>query len=286
MSWERLLAFAPHPDVWLLIGGLVVGYLAALRRHPEPRGGAPRWQVVAYLAGVAMLWLGADWPIDDVAERSLLSVHMVQYLLLSMIAPGLLLLGLPRWLVDRLLAPMPLRRLARALARPWLAWGVFNTVLLVTHTGPVVELYLRNDVVHLAMHVGWVASGLIMWWPVLSPLEDCPRLSRPLAMAYLFAQSIVPTIPASFLTYTDQPVFAAYAALPKPPGVDVAFDQQLAGALMKTGGAVVLWSVIVVIFFRWAAAHERAEQQRRPRLHDRTAGTPPSQTVPDGTDAT
>lgn len=264
-SWSRLLEFEPHPDVWLLFLGLIGTYLLVVTRN-RPDGhqrdpGRATW----FIGGMLILWIGADWPIDDLGERSLLSVHMVQYLLLAMVAPGLILRGLPAWLVERLLEPTWLRRVARAVVRPWVAWIVVNTILLLTHWNPVIALYLRNDLFHLVMHVTWVASGLILWWPVLSPLDDAPRLSPPAQMGYLFIQSVLPTIPASFLTFADTPVFPAYGQLPKPPGIDAITDQQLAGLLMKLGGGIILWIVITIIFFRWAHHDTDAAPSTTPR---------------------
>lgn len=254
ITWSELLRFEAHPDVWALVLGLGVGYAVTVRRHQRATGEAtPPRTVAAFACGLLVLWVASDWPIDDVGERALLSVHMVQYLLLAMVAPGFLLLGSPPWLLDRLLAPRWLRAFARVAARPWMGWLIVNTVLLVSHWNVVIVLYLSNDLVHLLMHVAWVGAGLALWWPVLAPLPDVRRPGPPAQIGYLLVQSLLPTIPASFLTFGSGPVFPAYAALPKPPGIDVVTDQQVAGLLMKIGGGVILWSVVTVIFFRWSS---------------------------------
>lgn len=282
MSWSRLLAFEANPQVWVLVAGLVAGYLTLVGR-PNARGsrGTARRQTVVFLAGVGLLWVGADWPVDAVSDRSLLSAHMVQYLLLGMIAPGVMLAGLPAWLVDRLLSPPALRRMARQLARPLVAWAVFTGVLVLSHWPAVIRLYLASGVFHLGMHVAWVASGLVLWWPVLSPLEDAPRLPPPGQMLYLFVQSMVPTVPMAFLTLGSTPLYATYAALPKPPGITAITDQRTAGLLMKLGGGAVLWTAIIVIFFRWAAAQEHADRTG-PASRGPRAGQPPGGDPDDG----
>lgn len=262
ITWSELLRFQAHPDVWMLVVGLGVGYAVTVRRHLRTAGEAtPARKVVAFTLGLLVLWVASDWPLDDVGERSLLSVHMVQYLLLAMVAPGLLLLGLPPWLLDRLLAPRWLRRLARVAARPWTAWLIVNAVLLFSHWNPVIALYLANDLIHLLMHVTWVGAGFALWWPVLAPLPDVRRPSPPAQLGYLLVQSLLPTIPASFLTFGSGPVFPAYAALPKPPGIDVVTDQQVAGLLMKVGGGVILWIAVTIIFFRWSSREMAAADQ-------------------------
>lgn len=258
ITWEELLRYQVHPDVWLVVGALAVMYAVAVRRWATGPPAARRRRGLVFAVGLVLLWVATDWPIDDVAERSLLSVHMAQYLVLAMVAPGLMLLGLPRQVVDRMLAGPARRALARGASRPWAAWLVVNLVLIVSHWNPVIEAYLGNSLVHLAMHIVWFASGVVLWWPVMSPLPDVPRLSPPAAIGYLFVQSVVPTIPASFLTLGGTPLFAAYERLPKPPGLDVITDQQIAGLLMKIGGGIVLWIAIAIIFFRWSLREGQA----------------------------
>jgi putative membrane protein len=257
-TWNELLRYQAHPDVWLVIGALAVMYIVAMRRWSTAGSRDQRRRAVAFAVGLTLLWVATDWPVDDIAERSLLSVHMAQYLVLAMIAPGLMLLGLPPEVADRLLAGRVRRAAARAASRPWLAWLVVNVVLVGSHWNPVIEVYLANSLVHLLMHIVWFASGVVLWWPVLRPLPDLPRLSPPVAIGYLFVQSVIPTIPASFLTLGDAPLFAAYERLPKPPGIDAMTDQQVAGLLMKIGGGIILWIAITIIFFRWSLQEERS----------------------------
>ncbi len=78
-----------------------------------------------------------------------------------------------------------------------------------------------------------------------------PALSRPLQLAYLFGQSILPTIPASFLTFGETPLYPIYASFPRIWGVSALTDQLVAGLLMKLGGGVIIWAVMAVVFFRW-----------------------------------
>src|SRR3546814_18242463 len=82
--------------------------------------------------------------------------------------------------------------------------------MVITHWPALVDLYLRVDVVHFGMHVLWVASGLLFWMPVLSPIPEYQRLVEPLQMGYLFLSSIIPTVPASFLTWAEQPLYDLY----------------------------------------------------------------------------
>lgn len=252
--------FEPRPDVWVVVLLLLGGYFHALATW-RPRGAgsaASRGQRWCYVLGVAVLWLATDGPIDQIGERYLLSVHMVQFLLLTLVAPPLLLLGMPGWLLRRLLALRLLGPAVRALVRPLPAVVLFNVVIALSHWPAVVDLYLRSDLAHFVLHVSWFGSALVWWWPVLSPLPELPHLSYPRRMFYLFGQSFLPTVPASFLTFASTPIYRFYAEAPRLWGLSAVDDQQIAGLAMKIGGGLLLWSVIAALFFRWAYEHDHA----------------------------
>ncbi|HXH56206.1 cytochrome c oxidase assembly protein [Iamia sp.] len=166
-----------------------------------------------FFAGLVALAVSASWPLDTIGDGYLFSVHMIQYLVMTLIAAPLLLAGIPGWLLREL--TLPVRPVLARLARPLVALAVFNLVLVVSHWPELVEVYVTNDVAHFGMHVLWVGSGLLFWLPVLSPIPEYPRLSEPLQMGYLFLSSVIPTSPASFLTWADGPFYDVYANSPR-----------------------------------------------------------------------
>jgi putative membrane protein len=249
-----------HPDVWVLFAAIEAGYLAAVRRHRQERGGDdPEWRRRAtfFSFGVLVLWVGADWPIHDLAERYLYSAHMVQHLLFTLVAPPLLLAGMPPWLLRLLLRPRPVQRAFGFFTRPLVAFIVFNGVLLFTHWPAVVDASVRSEGLHFGLHVVLVLSALAMWWPVMSPMPEMPPLSPPGQMLYLFLQSLAPTIPASFLTLGSSLLYPVYGTFPRIWGISAHSDQLVAGLIMKLAGGAILWGFITVIFFRW---HDREQQ--------------------------
>jgi len=249
-----------HPDVLVLFAGIEAGYLAAVRRHGQERGGEdPEWRRRAtfFSLGVLVLWVGADWPIHDLAERYLYSAHMVQHLLFTLVAPPLLLAGMPPWLLRLMLRPRPVQRAFRFFTRPLVALIVFNGVLLFTHWPAVVDTSVRSEGLHFGLHVVLVLSALAMWWPVMSPMPEMPPLSPPGQMLYLFLQSLAPTIPASFLTLGSTLLYPVYGTFPRIWGISAHSDQLVAGLIMKLAGGAILWGFITVIFFRW---HDRERQ--------------------------
>jgi len=247
-----------HPDVWLLLGSIVAAYLIAGRRHARATGEAvePR-RTRFFLAGMAVLWVGADWPVHDLAEHYLYHVHMVQHLLFTLIAPPLLIAGMPPWLLRRFLRPRPVSVVFRVLTKPLVALILFNGVLLFVHWPAVVLASVSSEWTHFALHVLLTSTALLMWWPVMSPLPEYPALPAPGQMIYLFLQSLAPTIPASFLTFGDHALYPIYATFPRIWGIGVLTDQLMAGLIMKLIGGAILWGFITAIFFRWHRLEER-----------------------------
>jgi len=260
-------AWTPHPDVWLLVALFGAGYAIAIVRL-GPRWAAAgqavvtRFQVTCWTLGVLAMWVASDYPVHDVAERYNFSVHMVQHLIFTMVVPPLLLLWLPAWLLRLVLRPRWLFSTVRTLARFIPALVIFNVVLVFTHWPLIVDDALRNGLVHFLVHALLVVSSLIVWLPVVSPLPEIPRLQPVLRMLYLFAWSVVPTIPASFLTFGTSPIYKFYEHVPHLYGLSTLQDQQAAGLIMKIGAGLLLWLIIAVVFFRWASEEERANTPR------------------------
>ncbi len=261
-------AWHPHPDVWLLIVALLGGYFWALRRlgprHSAPgQKAATALQKACWLSGVATVWVGADWPVHDLSERFLYSVHMTQHMLFTLVAPPLLLLGTPAWLAREVLRPPALYNAVRRLARPFPALVLFNGLVVVTHWPTFVDATLNSELLHFATHSALFISALLMWAPITAPLAELRPLAPPAQMLYLFLQSIVPTVPASFLVFADKPIYRFYEHVPRLWGLSAGEDQRIAGLLMKLGGGFLLWLIIAVLFFKWHAAEEENDRQAR-----------------------
>lgn len=254
--------FHLHLEVVALVMGLEALYLLAATRLrpavPGAPGASPR-QLVWFTLGMLSMGAVSVWPVHDVAEEQLLSVHMAQHLVISLVAPPLLLLGMPPWLLRRVLAPRPLHWAVRHLARPFVALVGFNAVVILSHWPAVVDLTLRFEAAHFLAHAVLFGSAFLMWWPVVDPLPEMPGLSYPGRMLYLFLQSIVPTVPASFLTFGSSVIYRAYAEAGRLFGIDALNDQRVAGLIMKLVGGAILWGVIAGIFFKWFALEHRSE---------------------------
>jgi putative membrane protein len=267
-------AFHAHPDVWAVMLAIVAGYVYLIRKV-GPRKVVPgepvitRRKAVLFGLGVLALWVHADWPIHDIGEGYLFSVHMVQHTGFTLIAPPLLLLGLPPWLLRWLLLDnRRVHAVAKRALRPLPAAIAFNLMTVLTHWPLVVNTSLENHPVHFAVHVVMFFTAVAMWFPVINSIPELPTMSYPFKMLYLFLQSVIPTIPASFLTFGETAMYKYYVNVPHPFGMSAVEDQQLAGALMKVYAGTLLWIIIVGVFFRWNASEEQRHQRPRPRPDD------------------
>jgi putative membrane protein len=258
--------WVPHPEVWLLIGGLV-GLYAYAARVIGPKvvpAGTPaidrshrRWFVV----GIVLLWLAADWPVHDIGEQYLYLVHMSQHLVLTLVVPPILLLATPEWLARLVLGRGRVDHWVRKLARPIPAALVFNALALLTHWQVIVNTSSENGLFHYGMHAAIVLSAFLLWLPVCGPLPEL-RMSAPAQMIYLFITSIVPTVPGGWLVFAEGAVYSVYDIPERLWGISVTSDQQVAGVIMKLIGGTFLWFVIAVIFFRWSAAFSHTPARR------------------------
>jgi len=241
-----------YPGIWLFMGLLLVGYVLAWRLAPAVDSPTDRNRRWAFLGGWAVLWLSTDWPLGSLGAGYLATAHMTQYVLYTMAAAPLLVLGLPEWMLRRVLSKLRASRLVSLLARPLVAGLVFNVVLISTHAPITVDNLRTSQVGSFALDVAWLVSGLLLWLPVCGPLAEL-KPSLPVRGVYLFlAAGLVPMVPGGFLTFSETPLYAVYELAPRVNGFDALDDQQAAGAIMKIGNLPLLWPVLAGLFVRWA----------------------------------
>jgi putative membrane protein len=266
----------PHPEVWLLVGGVILLAIYALR-VVGPKvvpAGTPvisRSQLAWLALGVVLLWFASDWPMHDVAEEYLFSVHMAQHLLLTFAVPPVFLLATPEWLARLVLGHGRVKRAFYKIARPVPAAIAFSALQLLTHWPGVVNTSVENALVHYLVHAALVSTAFLLWVPVCGPLPEL-RISYPAQMLYLFVISIVPTVPAAWLTFAEGSVYSAYDIPQRLGDISVTSDQQAAGLMMKLVGGGFLWLIITIRFFQWASKFsdtDKAVDQAGP-VHDLT----------------
>jgi putative membrane protein len=276
-----LLRSSSWPIEWPLaaIAATALLYLLGGRMSATASDTAKRWRGVAFYAGLATLALAVGSPIDAYAGE-LFWVHMVQHVLLMMVAPPLLLVGRP-W--PRLVRPLPLevrRPLARGLlagpalapvrgafrrlAGPLPSFALFNGTLLVWHLPVLYDLTLTNGLVHDLEHALFFGTALLFWVHLVPGASSRPQLRDGARAVYGTAALLVSWILAIILALAPEPVYGAYAALAqRPGGLSALGDQQLAAGVMWVPGSVPYCIVLVVAALRWLDPAAGAGRPRR-----------------------
>ncbi len=239
-----------HPSVLAGTGALAGAYIATARALPARV--APR-QALAFAGALFTILVALDGPIDALADARLFTAHMAQHLLLGYVLPPLLLLGLPDAMLRPLLRIRALAPVARVLTRPLVAFAAFSGFLVVLHLPPVYERMVRDPSLHVLLHLGLMATGVLGWWPLLSPLPELPRLTYPGQMLYLFLLLIPMAAVSAPIALASAVIYPWYAAGPHPFGVTPLTDQVVGGLLMWVGAGLYLMAVFSMIFFRWAS---------------------------------
>lgn len=265
-----------HPSVVIglvLLGGLYV-FLGGLR--------APRRRVIAFAGALVVMLLALNGPLHDLSDGYLFSAHMTQHLVLTLAFPPLLLYGTPAWVVRPLLRPPLVSRFAARATRPVPAALLFVAPISLWHFPVFYEAAMRHHDLHIAQHLVFIATSVLMWWPVLSPVPELPRIPYPAQMAYLFLLGIPMSLVGALITLSGTVLYPFYAAAPRVWGLAPLADQQIGGLLMWVPGGLVLWAAMTVVWFRWAAREERGNVERAVPPEAYGEATPPPSSSPAG----
>ncbi len=245
------------PSVWLVMGGVLtflwwaitkVGPVVADEGEPIITTRQKQWLA----AGVIWTWVFSEYPIHDISEKYLFMVHMTQHTVFTLVAPACFLLGTPPWMWRWLLSKRPIFAVARRMSKPLVSLLVFNALIAFTHAPVIVELSTGNGLFHFGVHLVLFLSATFMWIPVINRSPLLPKFKTPTKMIYLFAQSIVPTVPASFLTFAQKPMYEHYANAPRlVAGLGAREDQQWAAVIMKLGAGSFIWAIVGYLFYTW-----------------------------------
>ena len=259
-SWT---AWHGHPSV--LVGLLVLtgGYLLGVGPLRRRYGWAPSvgsGQVTLFLSGILVIFIAVLSPLHELGDKYLFSAHMVQHLLLTLVVPPLLLLGTPGWLLRPLIRSSRVLKVARTLTLPVVAFILFNVVFVLWHVPGLYDLALRERGIHVLEHLMFLAAGVIMWWPVLSPLREVPRATYLVQMVYLFVQPTVPAILGAMITFSDGGLYTWYVEAPRVWDISAHTDQQVGGVIMWVPGGLAFLITLVVVFLVWAAQEESKAQ--------------------------
>lgn len=221
--------------------------------------GGDRSEHLYFGLGVLALWLALETPIDTLADRYLQSVHMLQHVLLGVVAPPVLLLGLSPAMASWLLSRVPGLPL---LTRPVPAQLAAAAVMIGWHLPPLYNLTLEIDAVHVFEHLSFVAAGVLFWWPLLRATSEqsSGRLGPGLKLVYILAGTLPQDGVALVLQFSRDLFYPHYG---HPPtllsGWTPVIDQQVSGTVLMLFGKTSFLVALLVIFFRWISAEVEEE---------------------------
>ncbi len=265
-------AWSLDPVVVIGLAVAVVAYLGAVRSvdRAHPSSPVPARRLTAWLAGLVVVAVALTSAVE-VYATTLFSVHMVQHLLLTMVAAPLLALGAPVTLLLRL-APTRVRRglilpilhsrPLRALSFPVVSWLIFAGVMWASHFSPLFDAALESPLVHLLEHALFLGSGLLFWWPAVGADPSPWRLKPGARIGYLALGMPQNTFLGLAIYSAPGVLYPHYATIERAWGLSALADQQIAGGLMWAAGDVLFLVPLVAAIAAWL----RAEEARGARL--------------------
>ncbi len=264
-----LLGWSFEPAVALPLLASAVVWLRLVGRvdRTHPANPVPRRRTASFLLGLAVIAVALMSGIDAY-DTSLFSVHMVQHLLLTLVAAPLIALGAPITLLlraatpevrRRVILPVLHSRVLRILSFPVVAWVVFAGVMWGTHFSPLFDASLENPIVHDLEHALYLAAGLLFWWPAVG-LDPSPwRMPHPVRAMYVFTQMPQNTFLAVTILNSGAVLYHHYATLVRSWGPTPLADQQTAGGIMWVGGDILFLSAMAAIIAGWMQFEGRRE---------------------------
>lgn len=271
-SWEL--------NPWLLIQILAIAFVYARgwwqlqRRAPHRVGHA---QLVAFNAGLITILIALLSPLHAFAGW-LLTVHMIQHLLLMMVAPPLILYGAPyipilfglpnKFLRDGVgpfLKSKRLRKIGRFMSHPIFCWSAFVFTSIAWHSPPMYELALHSPAWHEVEHICFLTTALLFWLPVIQPWPSIERTPRWSIIIYLFLADFQNTALSAFLVFYERVLYPTYQSIPRISGMTALEDQAAAGSIMWVAGSIFFLVPVGLITIEVLSSRRVSPLSSRPR---------------------
>jgi len=272
--------FEPLPTLGMVVA--VGWWLWAVRRvnAAHPANPVPRRRTAAFLAGMTALAFALLSGIG-LYDTDLFSVHMVQHVLLMLVAAPLLALAGPITLILRLSSPETRRRwvlpvlhsrVMRFLGHPVTAWLMFATMMWAIHFSPLFNASLEDPLLHDIEHALFLTGALFFWWPAVA-LDPAPyRMSHPARIGYLFTQMTQNTFLAFVILNATDVLYPHYATIVRPWGMAALDDQRLAAGIMWIAGDAIFLTAIFAVFWGWMKSEARNEARNDRRAEEELVG--------------
>lgn len=264
-----LSAWPFEPFLWVALILAALAYQRLFARVP----GYPEVRRTHFFMGLAGVAVALVSPMAVYAQ-AFFWVHMIQHLLLTMVAAPLMMLSAPATLALRATSPPVKKRLTdllharglRTLTHPVVAWSIFGAVMWSVHFSPVYGLALRYEVVHALEHLVYLLVGCLFWWPVVGLDPTSRRMGWPARVGYVVLAMPLQSFLGLAIYSADRPLYSHYARI--HPALEALEDQRTAGIVMWVGGDLLF---IVALAFA-IAAWMRRDLKDAERMDRRLSG--------------
>ena len=248
-------------DALVVIPGMAAAYAIALTRFP-----APRWRIVCFACGCALMLAVQITPLDTLALHYLLVMHFLQNVVLAEWGPLLVVIGLTPAMargLDRIPG-------ARVLTHPLVALPIWLATYYAWHVPFAYDAALRHQwtILHLE-HATYFAAGCLLWWPVIHG----ERSSGAKAL-YLFAAFVLGSPLGLLLGLLPNAVYGFYEHVPRLWGLSPLTDQQIAGLTMASEQAIVLFAALAFYLLRFFDEEGSADRYRAPTVRGGSPRSP------------
>lgn len=258
MSWPL------DPTVYAGLVALYIGH-AWLARTVSDVG---RKHSLYFGLGLVTLWLSLETPLDTISDYYLDSVHMLQHVLLGFVAPPFLLLGLSPQMVGRLVRVPGVR----TVTEPVPAQVIAGLVMVVWHLPALFDATLHSEPLHIVEHLTFIASGVVLYWPIISATSAHARwqMSPVAKLLYMLVATLPQDGVALVLIFSRVPFYEFYTHAPRLiPSLTPLIDQTIAGAVLMILGKAMLAVAALAVFFRWFGSDQRADRRGGAGLESR-----------------
>ena len=278
-----LLEWRFEPVVLVAVAITAIGWLLMRRRvaRAHPAHPPSRWRNAAFLGGLATLVVALTSPIEAY-EGQLFSVHMLQHMLLELVAAPLLLLGAPATLALRAASPSVRRgllailhsRVVAVISFPLLAWVLFAAVNWGWHFSSLYNQALEISWLHDLQHLTFLGAALLFWWPVVGADPSRWRLPHPVRLFYLFLAMPQNSFLGIALMSAPVSLYPHYQTIVRNWGPTPIVDQNIGGMLMWVGGDVVFLLAMGLVVAAWVRAEDRRTAREDAREDARLSRAP------------
>ncbi|HEY8478180.1 MAG TPA: cytochrome c oxidase assembly protein [Chloroflexota bacterium] len=265
-TWEPIILFG----LTLAAGLYALGWWRLRRRG---RVALPAWRAGCYAGGLVALAVALLSPVATYGSLFFF-LHMIQHLLMMIVAAPLILLGAPLLPLLWSLPPgarrevgllfvsgRPLHRVFHALTHPLVAAAIYLSTVAVWHVPAFYDAAQGRTLVHDLEHVMFLGAALLYWWPVVHPTGGRRRLSYALALPYLFVAMLEGNLLGALITFARAPLYPTYEQVPRVWGLSVMDDQQLGGLIMWIPGGTVYLIPMFVFLALLLGGEERAVEE-------------------------